>query len=190
VDSKASESASYNEKGGNGDSLQEVISDQESENTSQGSDDKSQDSDDSDPKGELSDSKSENKDEEIDSNNSSNSEGLHASDDDWEDVSDSEVEDNGPLHKKAFRAALRKAPAVIRKGIFGLMKVVTTLRTKGYKEMQRGTQIEMKLVPTSTSRTTAPARSMVSKTTWNDKSWTSKPVSKNFQSSRIHFPSL
>ena len=61
VDSKASESASYNEKGGNGDSLQEVISDQESENTSQGSDDKSQDSKDSEPKGELSDSNSEKK---------------------------------------------------------------------------------------------------------------------------------
>ncbi len=48
---------------------------------------------------------------EIDSNNSSNSEMLHTSDDDWEGASDSEVEDNGPLHKKAFRAALRKAPA-------------------------------------------------------------------------------
>jgi hypothetical protein len=42
VDSKTSESASYNEKGANGDSLQEVISDQESDDTSQGSDDKIQ----------------------------------------------------------------------------------------------------------------------------------------------------
>ena len=86
VDSKTSESASYNEKGANGDSLQEVISDQESDDTSQGSDDKSQDSEDSETKGELSDSNSENKDDEIYAYNSSNSEELHASDDDWEDA--------------------------------------------------------------------------------------------------------
>ena len=92
------------------------------------------------------------------------------------------------MNKKAFRAALRKAPAVIRKGIFGLMKVVATLRTKGYKENAK--RNAAKLVPTSNSRATAPARSMVSKMNWNDKSWTSKPVSKNFQSSRLHFPSL
>jgi hypothetical protein len=69
VDSKTFrfEIESYNEKGANGDSLQEVISDQESDDTSQGSDDKSQDSEDSEPKDEHSDSKSENRDYKIDS---------------------------------------------------------------------------------------------------------------------------